>query len=88
MMPRRCSTHGPCSQDAHSLVWGTQFTQVTNEEPMEVLEEEFTCAKCYLMGIRQVLVTEEDLRQGRGGGEALSELLRTCRGELTRPQVG
>lgn len=33
---------------------------------MEVLEGEFTCAKCYLMGIRQVLVTKEGLRQGWG----------------------
>lgn len=88
MMPRRCPAHGPCSQDADSLVWGTQFTQVTNEEPMGVLEEEFTGAKCYLMGICQVLVTKEDLRRGRGDGEALSEPLPTCRGELTRPQVG
>lgn len=40
---------------------------------MEVLEEGFTRARCYLMGIRQVLVTKEDVRQGRGDGEALSE---------------
>lgn len=33
---------------------------------MEVLEGEFTCAKCYRMGIRQVLVTKEGLRQGWG----------------------
>lgn len=35
-----------------------------------MLEEGFTRARCYLMGIRQVLVTKEDVRQGRGDGEA------------------
>lgn len=36
---------------------------------MEGLEEEFTGARCYLMGTRKVLVAREGMRQGRGLGK-------------------
>lgn len=46
---------------------------MANEEPVKVLEEEFTWAERYLRGISQMVGTKEDLRQGRENGEALRE---------------
>lgn len=83
----RCSALSPCSQDVHSLVWGTQITWVTNEEPVEVLEKGIACAKSNPGGISQVAVTRENLRQGRGDGEALWESLSSHRWELKRLQL-
>lgn len=46
---------------------------------MEVLEKGIACAKSNPGGISQVAVTRENLRQGRGDGEALWESLSSHR---------